>query len=136
MYHILKYSAHWFTHNTEMIPSADSLECPCVSTTATLPSLTTRRCILAGTGDPGVLLALWGSCVLRSYGASTCLMHNYLFNPVCRTGSPSHNNQVSKGGLGFSHHFVNVYSNTPCYGIFTWHNTLAARTRSVRHVRP
>ncbi|KAL7528210.1 hypothetical protein ACHAXR_003461, partial [Thalassiosira sp. AJA248-18] len=56
--------------------------CPCLNTTSTLASLPNRQCQLP-TGETGVHLTLGGSCVPFTYGSSTCLQHDRLYDPIC-----------------------------------------------------
>ncbi|KAK1739248.1 ionotropic glutamate receptor family protein [Skeletonema marinoi] len=58
--------------------------CNCINQTSVLASLLNRDCTTA-TGQPGVYLALGGSCVAYNYGSSACLQHDLLHDPTCQS---------------------------------------------------
>ena len=57
--------------------------CNCVDQTSVLASLENRDCTTA-TGEPGVYLKPFSSCVPYNYGSNACLQHDLLHDPVCQ----------------------------------------------------
>mmetsp|Transcript_30958 Transcript_30958/g.48486 ORF Transcript_30958/g.48486 Transcript_30958/m.48486 type:complete len:749 (-) Transcript_30958:92-2338(-) len=57
--------------------------CNCIDQNSVLASLEKRDCTTS-TGQPGVYLRPFSSCVSYDYGSSACLQHDLLHDPLCQ----------------------------------------------------